>query len=35
MARSLNLSNLREAPNCTVRRSVPAVVFALGGLTFN
>ncbi|XP_039776655.1 alpha-1,3-arabinosyltransferase XAT3-like isoform X6 [Panicum virgatum] len=35
MVRSLNLSSLRDAPNCTVRRSVPAVVFALGGLTFN
>lgn len=35
LVRSLNLSNLHEAPNCTVRRDVPAVVFALGGLTFN
>ncbi|RLN07258.1 uncharacterized protein C2845_PM11G23830 [Panicum miliaceum] len=35
IVRSLSLSSLREAPNCTVRRSVPAVVFALGGLTFN
>ncbi|KAL6607057.1 hypothetical protein ACP70R_042710 [Stipagrostis hirtigluma subsp. patula] len=35
IVKSLNLSNLHEAPNCTVRRSVPAVVFALGGLTFN
>ncbi|CAL4885641.1 unnamed protein product [Urochloa decumbens] len=33
--RSLNLSALHEAPSCTARRSVPAVVFALGGLTFN
>ncbi|KAK8463309.1 hypothetical protein SEVIR_1G348900v4 [Setaria viridis] len=33
--RSLDLSSLHEAPDCTVRRSVPAVVFALGGLTFN
>ncbi|CAL5019900.1 unnamed protein product [Urochloa decumbens] len=33
--RSLNLSTLHEAPSCTLRRSVPAVVFALGGLTFN
>ncbi|OEL21253.1 hypothetical protein BAE44_0017731 [Dichanthelium oligosanthes] len=35
IVRSLNLSSLHEAPNCTVHRSVPAVVFALGGLTFN
>ncbi|KAG2606501.1 hypothetical protein PVAP13_4NG167700 [Panicum virgatum] len=35
VVRSLNLSNLHEAPDCTVRRSVPAVVFALGGLTYN
>ncbi|XP_062179001.1 alpha-1,3-arabinosyltransferase XAT3-like [Phragmites australis] len=35
IVRSLNQSNLQEAPNCTVQRSVPAVVFALGGLTFN
>ncbi|XP_072149561.1 alpha-1,3-arabinosyltransferase XAT3-like [Setaria viridis] len=33
--RSLNLSNLHEAPSCTVWRGVPAVVFALGGLTYN
>ncbi|KAJ1259437.1 hypothetical protein BS78_10G155200 [Paspalum vaginatum] len=32
---SLNLSNLHEAPNCTVHRDVPAVVFAAGGLSFN
>ncbi|TVU08696.1 hypothetical protein EJB05_42107 [Eragrostis curvula] len=35
LVRSLNLSDLHDAPNCTVRRSVPAVVFAVGGLTFN
>ncbi|KAL6909650.1 hypothetical protein ACP4OV_001309 [Aristida adscensionis] len=35
VVRSLNLSDLGAAPNCTVRRSAPAVVFALGGLTFN
>ncbi|CAN6274193.1 unnamed protein product [Urochloa humidicola] len=33
--RSLNLATLHEAPSCTIHRSVPAVVFALGGLTFN
>ncbi|WVZ79943.1 hypothetical protein U9M48_027465 [Paspalum notatum var. saurae] len=35
LVRSLNLSNLHDAPNCTVRRDVPAVVFAAGGLSFN
>lgn len=35
VVRSLNLSDLRDAPECTLRRSVPAVVFAVGGLTFN
>jgi hypothetical protein len=35
LVRSLNLSDLHDAPDCTVRRRVPAVVFAVGGLTFN
>ncbi|KAL6909912.1 hypothetical protein ACP4OV_001571 [Aristida adscensionis] len=35
VVRSLNLSDLGAAPSCTVRRSVPAVVFALDGLTLN
>ncbi|CAD6249232.1 unnamed protein product [Miscanthus lutarioriparius] len=33
--RSLDASSLHEAPRCTVRRGVPSVVFALGGLTSN
>ena len=32
---SLDASSLHEAPRRTVRRGVPAVVFALGGLTSN
>ncbi|KAF8730192.1 hypothetical protein HU200_017166 [Digitaria exilis] len=35
IVRSLDMSSLHEAPRCTVCRSVPAVAFALGGLTFN
>ncbi|XP_066328688.1 beta-1,2-xylosyltransferase XYXT1-like isoform X1 [Miscanthus floridulus] len=35
IVRSLDASSLHEAPHCTVRRAVPAVVFALGGLTSN
>ncbi|GJM98265.1 hypothetical protein PR202_ga15255 [Eleusine coracana subsp. coracana] len=35
VVRSLNLSDLHDAPNCTLWRRAPAVVFAVGGLTFN
>ncbi|KAF8689818.1 hypothetical protein HU200_041448 [Digitaria exilis] len=35
IVRSLHMSSLHDDPRCTVRRSGPAVVFALGGLTSN